>query len=183
VTHIWLDGEVTKIRYVNYRTQFTCAFQEGKMSKVVNEYDAENIEQWIRCYQRKHKVVPPSSPPPPRLPQLPTPAPKPTLASLLIPGEHFPTIQGTCSCSRETIFILNSFFPTYLLFQNPNSNVRFRSRTLRVCPTLLPTPTHTSTRVFTSISNFAYVVGKSTNVTISIQSRRRNWVHVINGCP
>ena len=45
VTHIWLDGEVTKIRYVNYRTQYTCAFKEGKRSKVVNEYDAENIEQ------------------------------------------------------------------------------------------------------------------------------------------
>ncbi len=118
-THIWIDGEVTKIRYVNYRTQYTCAFKEGERSKVANEYDAENIEQWIRSYQRKHKVVPPHSPPPPRPPLLPPPAPKPTLASLLIPGDSFPTIQGTRSCSRETIFILNSCFPTYLLFHNP----------------------------------------------------------------
>jgi hypothetical protein len=149
---------------------------------VVNECDTANIEQWIRGYQRRHNKVPPSAPPPPLPPLLPPPAPKPALASLLVKGESCPTIRGTCSCYCENNIYTESFLSYILLVSNPNSHVRIRSNTLRVCPTLLPTPTHTSAPVFTFTSNFAYVVGKSTIATTSIHFRQRKSINVIDDC-
>jgi hypothetical protein len=48
---------VTRIRTVNYMTQYTCLFKDVKRSKEVNESDRAKIGQWIRFYQIKYKAV------------------------------------------------------------------------------------------------------------------------------
>jgi hypothetical protein len=181
-THIWLDGEVTQIRRVNSKTQYTCAFTDGQRKKVVNECNIAEIEQWIRGYVRRHSEDTSSAPPPHRRTLRTSPAPKPALVSLLVKGESYPTIQGTCSCYRENSIYTEFFLSYILLVSNPNSHVRIRSNTLRVCPTLLPTPAHTSALVFTFTSNFAYVVGKSSIATTSIHLRQRKSINVIDNC-
>ena len=132
-SHIWLDGKVTKIRCVNSRIQYTCAFPYGQRCKLVNESDIKKIEQWIHGYQRRHKEEDPPSAPPQRRPHLrppPAPAPKPALASLLVPGKEFPTTQGTTSCYREnnihtefflTPIVMSGLEPTHYAYAQHSS--------------------------------------------------------------